>query len=416
MNTAADSSPEVLVHVQGVSKKFCRDLKKSLWYGVSDLAAELKPFPNRKRTRDQQSEARDPISYGCDSLREAEFWAVNNVSFDLHRGECLGLIGHNGAGKTTLLKLLNGLIKPDTGRIEMRGRVGALIALGAGFNPILTGRENIYVNGAILGLTKREIDEKVDEIIDFAEIKEFIDSPVQSYSSGMQVRLGFAVATALKPDILLLDEVLAVGDAAFRGKCFQRIGAILNEAAVIFVSHNEAQVSRICNLALLLEAGSPTYYGNTAEALRKYRDSQRRRTSTLRLVKDRRVADLSFLQMPESVLWGDDLKFQVKIQLTESISAGFILVHFARRGEFRANAEVRLESPVLRLNAPSEVLKISVGPIHLAHGRYHVSLSIFDEFGKKTVLQAFDFSPIDVIGPVGSGPTHLIPMSMHVGA
>ena len=122
---------------------------------------------------------------------------MNDVSFELKRGECLGLIGRNGAGKTTLLKMLNGLIKPDHGRIEMRGRVGALIALGAGFNPILTGRENIYVNGAVLGLTKREIDEKIEDIIDFAEIREFIDSPVQSYSSGMQVRLGFAVATAL---------------------------------------------------------------------------------------------------------------------------------------------------------------------------------------------------------------------------
>ena len=416
MNTAADYSRDSLVQVKGVSKKFCRDLKKSLWYGVRDIAAELNPFQSRnEESGDKQFEAGKSISPIYQALRAGEFWAVKDVSFELRRGECLGLIGRNGAGKTTLLKMLNGLIKPDHGRIEMHGRVGALIALGAGFNPILTGRENIYVNGAVLGLTKREIDEKVDEIIDFAEIKEFIDSPVQSYSSGMQVRLGFAVATALKPDILLLDEVLAVGDAAFRGKCFQRVGAILNEAAVIFVSHNEAQVSRICNSALVLEAGSPTYYGNTAEALRNYRDSQLRQAVTLRLVKDRRVADLSFLQMPDSVLWGDDLKFQVKIQLTESISAGVILVHFARGGEFRANSEVPLESPeVLRLNAGSEVLTISVGPIHLAHGRYHVSLSIFDEFGKNTVLQAFDFSPIDVIGPVGSGPTHLIPMSMQV--
>ena len=145
------------------------------------------------------------------SLRDGEFFAVKDVSFELRRGDCLGLLGHNGAGKTTLLKMLNGLIKPDAGSIMMRGRVGALIALGAGFNPILTGRENIYINGSVLGLTKKEIDAKIDEIIDFAEIREFIDMPVQSYSSGMAGRLGFAVATALDPDVLIVDEVLAVG-------------------------------------------------------------------------------------------------------------------------------------------------------------------------------------------------------------
>jgi lipopolysaccharide transport system ATP-binding protein len=194
---------EILVDVQHVSKKFCRDLKKSLWYGLKDVFTEMNPWQPRS--------AALPAAPSGNDLRPAEFWAVNDVSFQLRRGECLGLIGHNGAGKTTLLKMLNGLIKPDSGSITMRGRVGALIALGAGFNPILTGRENVYINGAILGLSKKEIDDQIDSIIDFAEIREFIDSPVQSYSSGMQVRLGFAVATAMKPDVLILDEVLAVG-------------------------------------------------------------------------------------------------------------------------------------------------------------------------------------------------------------
>ena len=195
---------DVLICVEGVSKKFCRDLKRSLWYGVKDAVSDV--FGRE----------------GSTDLRRDEFLAVNDVSFEVRRGECLGLVGRNGAGKTTLLKMLNGLIKPDHGRIEMRGRVGALIALGAGFNPILTGRENIYVNGSVLGLSRKEIDRKLEDIINFAEIGDFIDLPVQSYSSGMQVRLGFAVATAMEPDILLLDEVLAVGDDAFRSKCFDR--------------------------------------------------------------------------------------------------------------------------------------------------------------------------------------------------
>src|SRR5436309_15013626 len=184
---------DVLIRAEGVCKKFCVDLKKSLWYGVQDTVKDL--FGSANSTA---------------SLRPHEFWALNDISFEVRRGECLGLIGHNGAGKTTLLKMLSGLIKPDGGRIEMRGKVGALIALGAGFNPILTGRENIYVNATILGLKKREIDEKLEEIIDFADIGDFIDTPVQSYSSGMQVRLGFAIATAIEPEVLLLDEVLAV--------------------------------------------------------------------------------------------------------------------------------------------------------------------------------------------------------------
>ena len=162
---------DVLVRADHVAKKFCRDLKRSLWYGVQDTVCDLLGSNNS-----------DP------RLRRGEFWAVNEVSFELRRGECLGLIGRNGSGKSSLLKMLNGLIKPDRGFIEIRGRVGALIALGAGFNPILTGRENVYVNGSILGLTKREIDDRYDDIIEFADIGEFIDAPVQSYSSGMQVR------------------------------------------------------------------------------------------------------------------------------------------------------------------------------------------------------------------------------------
>ena len=199
-------SDDVLVRVEGVSKRFCRDLKRSLWYGVQDASRDL-------LGRDSSEQP----------LRPDEFWAVNDVSFEVKHGECLGLIGRNGAGKTTLLKMLNGLIKPDRGRIEMRGRVGALIALGAGFNPILSGRENIYVNGSVLGLSRKEIDAKYDEIVDFADIGEFINAPVQSYSSGMQVRLGFAVAVAVQPQILLLDEVLAVGDVSFQAKCFNTL-------------------------------------------------------------------------------------------------------------------------------------------------------------------------------------------------
>ncbi|WP_345786498.1 ABC transporter ATP-binding protein [Prosthecobacter sp.] len=254
---------DVLVDVQRVSKKFCRDLKKSLWYGIKDVVTDMNPWQRRS--------AALPVAPSGSDLRPAEFWAVNDVSFQLRRGECLGLIGHNGAGKTTLLKMLNGLIKPDHGSITMRGRVSALIALGAGFNPILTGRENVYVNGAILGLSKKEIDEQIDGIIDFAEIAEFIDSPVQSYSSGMQVRLGFAVATAMKPDVMILDEVLAVGDVSFQAKCFNTLAEFRERGtAFILVSHNMHQIARYSTQVLYLKKGKTQFGGETDGAIEHF--------------------------------------------------------------------------------------------------------------------------------------------------
>lgn len=246
---------EAQVKVKNVSKKFCYDFKRSLRYGVRDLGNELLGRQSKDKNK----------------LRADEFWAINDISFELKRGECLGLIGLNGAGKSTLLKMLNGLIKPDTGQISTRGRVGALIELGAGFHPILTGQENIYINGSILGFSKKEIDQKLDEIINFAELEEFIDTPVQNYSSGMKVRLGFAIAAQLKPDILLIDEVLSVGDIGFRAKCYNIISERLRESAIIFVSHSMPEITRICSSILLLKRGKCKYIGNNiSKAIEKY--------------------------------------------------------------------------------------------------------------------------------------------------
>jgi len=208
---------------------------------------------------------------GTSALRPAEVWAVKDVRFELRRGECLGLIGYSGAGKATLLRMLNRLIKPDQGRIAMHGRVGALIGLGAGFNPILSGRENIYVSASVLGLSKREIDANIDEIIDFAEVEEFIDIPVQSYGSGMTVRLGFSVGTALNPVMLLLDEVLAVGDIRFRVKCGIRIRQMAAHSAVIFVSDSMQHISAFCTRAMLMRHGQVVVDSlEPAEAIQGY--------------------------------------------------------------------------------------------------------------------------------------------------
>ncbi|MFT7689293.1 MAG: lipopolysaccharide transport system ATP-binding protein, partial [Candidatus Azotimanducaceae bacterium] len=243
-----------LLSVESVAKKFCRSLKRSLWYGVSDIASDL-----LARNSDKLN------------LRKDEFLAISDASFGVHEGESVALIGRNGAGKSTLLKMINGLFRPDAGTITVNGRVSALIELGAGFNPILSGRENIYVNAAVLGMRKREVDRQLEEIIDFSELEEFIDSPLKNYSSGMKVRLGFAVASQLQPDLLLIDEVLAVGDAAFRAKCHRRLSKLLSQGtAFVLVSHSNHTLLATCTKGVVLDRGRVVANDNISVALSYY--------------------------------------------------------------------------------------------------------------------------------------------------
>ncbi len=209
---------------------------------------------------------------GLNSRRDEDlFWALDDVSFEVNAGETLGLIGPNGAGKTTTLKLISRVAKPTSGRIAVKGRLSALIELGAGFHPDLTGRENIYLNASILGLKNHEIDAKFDEIVEFAELTEFIDVPVKRYSSGMYVRLGFSVAAHVDPDVLLIDEVLAVGDYMFKDKCVQRINAFRQAGkTMIIVSHNKEMIQKLCNRVVFLYKGRVVFQGDTQEGLDRY--------------------------------------------------------------------------------------------------------------------------------------------------
>jgi len=359
---------DVLISAEGVSKKFCRSLKRSLWYGLQDLAKEL-------TGREHGGDGR---------LRRDEFWAINDVSFELKRGECLGLIGRNGAGKTTLLRMLNGLIKPDKGRIEIRGRVGALIALGAGFNPILSGRENIYVNASVLGLSKREIDDRIEEIIDFAEIGEFIDAPVQNYSSGMQVRLGFAVATALKPDVLFLDEVLAVGDASFRAKCYNKIGQLLQSTAVVFVSHSMQQVAHICSTTLLLEMGRTRWQGDTRGGADLYANLNHETAleSEAVVIVNSPVRRAELKVDSEKIGFAGKLNLTLDVELDEAMPLCSVRVPiYSTQGTVVAEWNSKSNGAVINLPVGDSILAIEVGPLHLAPGRYFIGFVVNDRTG-----------------------------------
>jgi len=245
---------DTVIKVEHLSKKYCRSLKHSMFYGIQDIARNAVGLRSKS-----------------ERLRYDEFWALDDVSFEVKKGQILGVIGANGSGKTTLLKLINGIIMPDKGKIQIKGRVGALIEVGAGFHPLLTGRENIYVNGAILGMTRKEIDKKFDEIVDFSGIEDFIDVPVKHYSSGMYVRLGFAVAVHSETDILLVDEVLTVGDEEFRRKCMSKLNEFRSaEKAIVSVSHSMELIQGYCNDAVWMDKGMIRDIGVPSEVIDRY--------------------------------------------------------------------------------------------------------------------------------------------------
>ncbi len=253
---------------------------------------------------------------------ENKIWALKDVSFEVNEGEVIGIIGRNGAGKSTLLKILSRITEPTEGEVRMRGRVGSLLEVGTGFHPELTGRENIFLNGALLGMSRQEISAKFDEIVAFAEIEKFLDTPVKRYSSGMYVRLAFAVAAHLEPEILVIDEVLAVGDAQFQKKCLGKMGDIAKGGrTVLFVSHNMEAVQRLCNRAILLENGSPIKEGNVVPVIDTYLENMREQVENDNLYNlSRRPGFGTVVRISESGLYNADGMKTSKIRFGESFS------------------------------------------------------------------------------------------------
>ncbi len=252
------STKQSIIKAEGVSKKFIISHEGNQKYtALRDiLANRFKSIFSKKK----------------DNLSVEEFWALRNLNFEIEQGDRIGVIGRNGAGKSTLLKVLSRITEPSTGRISIKGRIASLLEVGTGFHPELTGRENIYLNGAILGMTRHEIKEKFDEIVAFAEIEKFLDTPVKRYSSGMYVRLAFAVAAHLEPEVLIIDEVLAVGDAQFQRKSLGKMDDVSKKdgRTVIFVSHNMDAVTNLCNKCIYLKRGEIVMYDETSKVIDAY--------------------------------------------------------------------------------------------------------------------------------------------------
>jgi len=246
---------DVMIHADKVSKRYRLGI-----YNANSLKEELQLWWKQKRNREAAAKA------------DAYFWALKDVSFEIKRGDVVGIIGKNGAGKSTLLKIISRIVLPTSGIVKGKGRVASLLEVGTGFHPELSGRENIFLNGNILGLKKKEIIDRFDEIVDFSEIGAFLDTPVKRYSSGMYVRLAFSIAIHMNPDILILDEVLAVGDFDFQQKCLRKIGELTKESGqtILFVSHNIQSIRSLCTKVLYLEKGSLVAQGDTDSVVAKY--------------------------------------------------------------------------------------------------------------------------------------------------
>ena len=374
-------------------------------YGLADLArASL--FPHRYRSphfraRLSDAEALEsqraaggasssgPRRTDVGRLRRSEFWALRDVSFELRRGECLGLIGPNGAGKSTLFSILSGIYEPTRGRAVIRGRLQALIALGAGFHPMLSGRENIYVNGAVFGLTSREIDRLVDRIIEFSELGEFIDAPIKTYSSGMLVRLGFSVAAHLDPDILLVDEVLAVGDARFQLKCLDHMRRLINSGkAQMLVSHYMHNIQGLCDRVIWLDRGRIRMVGPPDVVVREYSSSM---LNTSGNGHDRDGIYPAVIKRIEFVnrsggcdyLTAEGGILEVEVESLCEIPDCRIYVQLQRASDGAGVADFSMleDGNALSLNRGTNLIRVRVLSLPLDRGRYQFYANIRSEDG-----------------------------------
>ncbi|MBA2621549.1 MAG: ABC transporter ATP-binding protein [Acidobacteria bacterium] len=325
-----------------------------------------------------------------------EFWAVRDVSFEVERGETLGIIGHNGAGKSTILKLLANITTPTSGEIAINGQLSALIEVGSGFHPELSGRENIYLNGSILGMRRREITKKLDKIVDFAGIRQFLDTPVKRFSSGMYVRLGFSIAAHLDPDILLLDEVLAVGDAGFQAKCLQRIKELKQSGTtIVFISHDLGAVERVCDRVLLMKGGGIIKNGSAREVINAYENDGNQISESLEThgLNGNNVAKIRTLSFHNSdgenrsvFKTGEPFTARVKFEVYQPVKdAIFDIIFYSPDGEIHCEFTTEAEDEYPCINEGSGVIEFFCPELGLMPGIYYTDVRILERGGVEAI-------------------------------
>jgi ABC-type polysaccharide/polyol phosphate transport system ATPase subunit len=340
-----------------------------------------------------------------------DVWALQDVSLDIARGEAVGLIGRNGSGKTTLLRLIAGIIKPTAGRVRAEGRIGSLLELGAGFHPDFSGRENVYLNGAIQGLRRRDIRERFDEIVAFAELEHAIDRPVRTYSSGMTMRLGFAVAAFLDADVLLLDEVFAVGDEAFQRKCFGRIFAFKEGGGtIVFVSHDASAVERLCERSVLLDAGRVAFDGPTREAVARYRRSLAADVDPAERDAGLREWGSGELTIASASLVGEEGSERLQFLSGEPFALRVAIAAHDGTPPPRLQLELRDDAGTLVAGEAVDLrelgwtsaadVRFDLPSLPLADGRFHLRLGLTDETGERLYHQ-LDDALVFVVYPGG---------------
>jgi lipopolysaccharide transport system ATP-binding protein len=368
---------DVALSIQNLSKSFRIAHQRDGLPGYKTLHDELVTLPRRLLARFRQN--RRPLS--------ETFWALKDVSFDVQAGEALGIIGSNGAGKSTLLKILNRITEPTRGAVDIYGRVGALLEVGTGFHPELTGRENIFLNGAILGMTRAEIKKKFDEIVAFAEVEKFLDTPVKRYSSGMYVRLAFAVAAHLDPEILLIDEVLAVGDAEFQKKCLEKMDNVVatEGRTVVFVSHDMDAICHLCSRCILLRHGEIAKTGKTADVVGAYLGGEQDQSPEIDFAPIESEASLRFAGLynqkgQASVSFSADeqllLKCSCNVQRQiEGLQLSFSVFNF--KGDRIFYSTISMAKPAISVEAAGEHhIAAAIPGRLLLPGRYSISLAL----------------------------------------
>lgn len=376
-----------VIEIKGVSKNYKITHQQGGYIALRDVIMNVlrSPFQFAK------SKAKSMIGL---ETRE-EFWALKDINLTVNEGEVIGIIGHNGAGKSTLLKILSQITPPTEGEIIVRGKVGSLLEVGTGFNPELTGRENIFLNGAIIGMTRREIARKFDQIVEFAGVEKFLDTPVKYYSSGMYVRLAFSVAAHMEPDILLVDEVLAVGDAEFQKKCLGKMEEVSSAAGrtIIFISHNLSAVSNLCKKTVLLEKGRVKMIGDTEDVIRAYAEKYDYGNASWEgHAGDDSVEITRTYAKPieDSGRFVTSAPIEIHVEgnvkrPTRDLAIGIVLYSEFGYPLAHVFSEDRLPSPAPEVEPGPFKKKFVIPPNSLAHGRYQVEIDVSIHNQKRVV-------------------------------